>query len=187
MNRVRIAIGMLMILLVSCREAGKYEKPETIEPKWAGQYILNDSGEPSRLQSLRYILSPDGSAERHLLRKSNRWADFRLEVILRGQWSSGEQSINIRKAGGAGWDAFAGPASADVDKIVEDLEKTASAKEPEKQRMLWAARDHLKKILGTPGDVNSPDDQKFRQYMEYARSKIGGSVPEVPNGGGAGS
>ena len=96
MNRVRIAISMLMILLVSCKEAGKYEKSERIEPKWAGQYILNDSREDSRLQSLRYILSPDGSAERHLLRKSNRWADFRLEEILRGQWSSGEQSIKVR-------------------------------------------------------------------------------------------
>ncbi len=87
---------MLIVLLASCKEAEKYEKSETVEPKWAGQYVLLDSHQPSRLQSLRYILSPDGGAERHLLSKSNRWAEFRLEEIRRGRWSSGESSIQVR-------------------------------------------------------------------------------------------
>lgn len=100
MDRIRHIACLLILFLVSCKEAQQYEKSVRIEPRWAGQYVLNDAEQNSRLKSLRYILSPDGSAERHLLSKSSRWADFRLEEILRGRWSSGEQSIEIHLSDG---------------------------------------------------------------------------------------
>lgn len=98
---IRGSLLLAILLQGSCREAEKYEKTEAIETRWAGQYVLSGPEAGSRLRSLRYILSPDGAAERHLLTKSNRWSDFQLEEILRGQWSSGDRFIRIRFTDGS--------------------------------------------------------------------------------------
>lgn len=93
---IRGSLFLAILLAGGCREAEKYKKPEAVEKRWAGQYVLSGPEGGSRLRSLRYILSPDGAAERHLLTKSNRWSDFQLEEILRGKWSSGDWFIRVR-------------------------------------------------------------------------------------------
>lgn len=92
-----------------------------------------------------------------------------------------QKSLELRAAGGTGWDGFANAAISDVDAITEKLVKTASSKEPEKQRMLWAARDHLKSILSNPGAAtDSEDDVRFRGYMTFVRQVVAKDDPEVP-------
>lgn len=91
------------------------------------------------------------------------------------------KSVQIRQDGGNGWDGFASDAAAEVQAIHEELKKTASAKEPEKQRMLWASDAMVKLLNDKKLDVNSERDKDIRAFMAFAREKIGDeSLPPVP-------
>ncbi len=88
-------ISILIISLASCTS----EKKLTLSPfvkKYAGQYVVENEGERSRTSSERYILTPTGQAERHKLEKSGGYGEFRIEELLRGNWTASDSLIEVQ-------------------------------------------------------------------------------------------
>lgn len=87
-------ICFLSIALSAC----KSEKELIISPyvkKYAGQYVVENEGVRSRTSSERYILTPNGQAERHKLEKSGGYGEFRIEELLRGSWTASDSLIEV--------------------------------------------------------------------------------------------
>jgi len=57
--------------------------------------------------------------------------------------------------------------------LIEELEEHASAEEPAKQNMLWAARDYLQPMLKNSRRHNERAEELFIEQMEIARGLIG--------------
>ena len=87
-------IVILLFGLLSC----KSEKELILSPyvkEYAGQYVVENEGVRSRTSSQRYILTPTGQAELHKLEKSGGYGEFRIEELLRGQWTASDGLIEV--------------------------------------------------------------------------------------------
>ena len=67
------------------------------------------------------------------------------------------------------WDAFAEEKLAELESVVGELEADASPDEPNKQHLLWAARDYLVPLLEGKAGVS---DDKLREHMDRVRGRL---------------
>ena len=99
---MRNTLGLLLLLFfIACKsDPPKYKKSTPVQTLHAGQYIIEQEGQGSKYRSERYVLSPDGTAEWHVLKKNGRYGDFYLDQIYRGEWEGMKDSISVRFEGG---------------------------------------------------------------------------------------
>ena len=99
LNSLKRAVAALLfgcLCLVSCKEEEKPLAENPFTARYAGQYLVREEGNTSRTESYRYVLSRSGQAERHRLIRNSRFAEFRLDSIVRGTWNADAGSIDIR-------------------------------------------------------------------------------------------
>jgi hypothetical protein len=73
-----------------------------------------------------------------------------------------------------------------ASRISDRLSETADTSKRAQQEMLWATRDYLLPMLGSPPGSDIPDEEGFKTHMAVARQLIddpslpdlGGSIPE---------
>jgi len=68
----------------------------------------------------------------------------------------------------------------EIKPIVADLKKTASASEPIRQHLLWAAKDQLPKLFSANGKELDECDAIFQRHMYEAGRRLGIDVPRPP-------
>jgi hypothetical protein len=67
-------------------------------------------------------------------------------------------------------------------RISDRLSETAGSSEHAQQEMLWAARDYLLPMLGSPPGSDTRSEETFKTHMAVARQLIGD--PSLPDLGG---
>ncbi len=75
---------------------------------------------------------------------------------------------------------MAAAAAKELKPIVDDLKKTASASEPIRQHLLWAAKDQLPKLFSDSGKGTSECEAIFQRHMHEAGRLLGIDVPQPP-------
>ena len=80
------------------------------------------------------------------------------------------------------WEEYITATRAELDPIIENLEKTASSDDRVRQELLWAGRDCLIKMLSnTVTERVLESEQEFELHMETAKKLMeGGSMDLVP-------
>jgi len=84
------------------------------------------------------------------------------------------------KQGSSEWTAFAKKAKETVEPIVKELEKTASRHAPQKQYLLWAARDRLPTMLSGESKVSEAAANEFEGNLYDAAKFLGVAKGEPP-------
>jgi hypothetical protein len=72
------------------------------------------------------------------------------------------------------WRTFADEAERELRPLINELTRTASVKEPVRQKLLFAGRDHLKKLFQTtdPPLSYSPEAKMVDKYLQLARDQL---------------
>jgi hypothetical protein len=65
----------------------------------------------------------------------------------------------------------------EIKPMVEELKKSASASEPIRQHLLWAAKDQLPRLFSASGKELSECDGIFQRHMYEAGHRLGIDVP----------
>ena len=89
-----LLILLTMALMVSCEEK-KAPAPTPFMKQYAGQYLVNGTGDDPKQTSERLVLSPNGHAEWHRLVKDPAIGQFRLDQIKAGTWTAQAQEIRV--------------------------------------------------------------------------------------------
>ena len=89
-----LLILFTITLLLSCEEK-KATVPTPFMKQYAGQYLVNGTGEDPKKSSQRLVLSPNGHAEWHRLVKDPAIGQFRLDEIKAGTWTAQSQEIRV--------------------------------------------------------------------------------------------
>lgn len=90
----RLLILLTIALLASCEEK-KAPEPSPFMKQYAGQYLIQGTGDNPRQASERFVLSANGHAEWHRLVKDRAIGQFVLEEIKAGSWTAGEKEIRV--------------------------------------------------------------------------------------------
>ena len=92
------------------------------------------------------------------------------------------RKLRDSKAGESEWSEFAKKAEETGKAISDELEKTASRKNPARQYMLWASRNRLPGMLQGSRDKASVDEEHFEANLYDAAQKLGVAKGEPPKG-----
>ena len=90
-----LLILLSVALLASCGEDKKAPVLTPYMKQYAGQYLIEGTGNDPKKTSERLVLSPDGRAEWHHLVKDPAIGQFMLEQIKAGTWTAGELEIRV--------------------------------------------------------------------------------------------
>lgn len=89
-----LLILIAVALLASCEEK-KAPEPTPFMKQYAGQYLIQGTGDNPKQASERFVLSANGHAEWHRLVKDRAIGQFVLEEIKAGSWTAGETEIRV--------------------------------------------------------------------------------------------
>jgi hypothetical protein len=72
------------------------------------------------------------------------------------------------------WQEFAKTAISNLHPLLKELQRTASAKRPARQILLFAGREHLLKILDspTPASIDSDQAELFERKLKTAQHQL---------------
>jgi hypothetical protein len=87
--------------------------------------------------------------------------------------SAEAQELRTRTASEADWREFAQRTRVALAPIVSDLKKSASASEPARQQLLWAARDLIPRTLGPRTKERDENDRRLKEYLDNAQRELG--------------
>jgi hypothetical protein len=83
------------------------------------------------------------------------------------------QELRARTASDAEWRELAQRTRVALAPIVSDLKKSASAAEPGRQQLLWAARDLIPRTLGPRTKERDDNDRRLKAYLDNAQRELG--------------
>jgi hypothetical protein len=83
------------------------------------------------------------------------------------------QELRGRTASDADWREFTQRTRVTLAPIVSDLKKSASASEPARQQLLWAARDLIPRTLGPRTKERDDNDRRLKAYLDNAQRELG--------------
>jgi hypothetical protein len=87
---------------------------------------------------------------------------------------SGEvQELRAKSASDADWRHLAERTRVALAPIVSDLKKSASASEPVRQQLLWAARDLIPRTLGPRTKERDEQERRLKEYLNSAQRELG--------------
>jgi hypothetical protein len=87
---------------------------------------------------------------------------------------SGEvQELRAKSASDADWRQLAERTRVALAPIVSDLNKSASASEPVRQQLLWAARDLIPRTLGPRTKERDEQERRLKEYLNSAQRELG--------------
>jgi hypothetical protein len=82
------------------------------------------------------------------------------------------QTLRAKSASDTEWREFGERTRTVVAPIVSDLKKSASASEPEKQQLLWSARDLVPSTLGPRTKERDEAERRLNQYLDSAQREL---------------
>lgn len=111
-------------------------------------------------------------------------ADYEALVKIQQEF----RQLRSSGASPAQWKAFEEKTILETTPIVTELGKRATARDKIPQSMLFAARDHLPKMLKSAREEPNDDERQFDEHLENARKMMAGEalVPVEPSDDGAG-
>jgi hypothetical protein len=77
-----------------------------------------------------------------------------------------------RSASDKEWQEFGKQSRLILAPIVQDLKKSASAAQPSRQELLWAARDILPKTFGPPSAGRDREDRQLAETLARAAAEL---------------
>ncbi len=80
--------------------------------------------------------------------------------------------LRSRAASAEEWNALRKQVKEQLDPMVSDLKRSASASQPIRQHLLWAARDHFPAMVGPSSAATKEAEQHFRQHMQIAEEQL---------------
>jgi hypothetical protein len=83
------------------------------------------------------------------------------------------QELRARPASDGEWRELTERTRVALAPIVRDLKKSASASEPVRQQLLWAARDVIPHTLGPRTKERDDHDRRLKAYLDNARRELG--------------
>jgi hypothetical protein len=83
-------------------------------------------------------------------------------------------ALQSRDASPEEWNSLRAKVKETLAPIVADLKKTASASQPLRQHLLWAARDQLPKLVRPPDHESQEIERFYRSHMENVERQLGG-------------
>ena len=96
---MRTLLILLSIALLASCEQKKEPELTPFMKEYAGQYLINGTGNDPKQASERFVFSPNGHAEWHRLVKDPAIGQFRLEEIKAGTWTAREREIRVAITG----------------------------------------------------------------------------------------
>ncbi len=90
------------------------------------------------------------------------------------------KELRSRSASDDEWSSFNQEVKRQLEPIIHDLNRTASAKRPIKQHLLWAGRDYLPLMIVDARESPSEAEELFAQHMDDARLLLAGEKPQPP-------
>jgi hypothetical protein len=83
------------------------------------------------------------------------------------------QELRARPASDGEWREFTERTRGALAPIVSDLKKSASASEPVRQQLLWAARDVIPHTLGPRTKERDDHDRRLKALLDNAHRELG--------------
>lgn len=110
----------------------------------------------------------------------SRWGETSDLVICEHLEMLYDNFKNLRdeSASSVDWDEFAERATTNTAPYVSELNRTATALRPVRQRLLFLTRDHLPKMLRTSRQQPSSDEESFAALLAEVRTMLSGELPE---------
>jgi hypothetical protein len=84
------------------------------------------------------------------------------------------QDLRHKPTTDAEWSQFTQRTRATLEPMVKDLKKSASASEPVRQQLLWAARDVIPRTFGPRNKERDEQDRMARQYLDGVERQLYG-------------
>ncbi|MDF1745562.1 MAG: DUF4339 domain-containing protein [Gimesia sp.] len=81
-------------------------------------------------------------------------------------------ALQQKQASESEWSSFNNKVMSEMTPMIKELEANASSSNPHMQHLMWAARDHLKKMLDNAQQKNNPDQTKFENQLKEAERLI---------------
>ncbi|MFK7777573.1 MAG: DUF4339 domain-containing protein [Gimesia sp.] len=81
-------------------------------------------------------------------------------------------ALKQKNASEGEWNSFKTKVMTEMDPIIKELEANASIQKPQIQALMWAGRDHLKKMLDNAQKETNPDLKKFENQLKEAERII---------------
>jgi hypothetical protein len=81
--------------------------------------------------------------------------------------------MRARSASGKEWQELAKGSRQKLAPMVADLQKSASASELPRQRLLWCARDLASKIMGPATQERDQNERVLKQHLRSIEQTIG--------------
>jgi hypothetical protein len=83
------------------------------------------------------------------------------------------QELRARSASDGEWRELTDRTRVALAPIVSDLKKSASASEPVRQQLLWAARDLIPHTLGPRTKERDDHDRRLKEYLDNVQRELG--------------
>lgn len=93
-------------------------------------------------------------------------------------WSNLKQ-LRENKATEEEWDQFLATAKPEIEKVVLELERSATPDDEVRMQLLWASRDFLTKMLHDSRESPSHNETIFGEHMEYVARSLNRSGIQV--------
>jgi hypothetical protein len=85
------------------------------------------------------------------------------------------QALRAKPASSEEWKEFVAQTKTTLAPIVSDLKKSASASEPIRQQLFWAARDVIPHTLGPSTKERDEQDRRLKLYLETVERELKGT------------
>jgi hypothetical protein len=83
-------------------------------------------------------------------------------------------ALQVRDPSPREWAALRARVKETLAPIVQDLKKQASASEPVRQHLLWAARDQLPRLIGTRTPEMEELERLYKRHMRLVEEEFAG-------------
>jgi hypothetical protein len=101
------------------------------------------------------------------------YAQERRDLETLKQMSVKVQELRAKQASDVEWREFRERALPKLQAMAKDLKSSASAAEPIRQHLLWAARDAMPKTLGPTDRERSEQDKLLARHLQNVEQELG--------------